>query len=83
MKWFTDVVVQELTKDTAIPLEKAEADILMIAGEDDHNWDSVRWGEVGGDGWWGGVGGLHLGYLFIEWLLGRWLGQCQMGDDDD
>ena len=34
--------MQELTEDTAIPLEKAEAEILMIAGEDDHNWDSVR-----------------------------------------
>ena len=26
----------------AIPLEKADAEILIIAGEDDHNWDSVR-----------------------------------------
>ena len=31
-----------MTKDMAIPLEKADADILIIAGEDDHNWDSVR-----------------------------------------
>ena len=36
------VMVQEVTKDNAIPLENAEAELLMIAGEDDHNSDSVR-----------------------------------------
>ena len=36
-------MLQEVNKDTAIPLEKAQAELLMIAGEDDHNWDSVRW----------------------------------------
>ena len=35
-------MLQEVNKDTAIPLEKAQAELLMIAGEDDHNWDSVR-----------------------------------------
>ena len=39
-KYFT-TMVQEVSMDTAIPLEKASAELLMIAGEDDHNWDSV------------------------------------------
>ena len=40
-KYFT-TMVQEVSMDTAIPLEKASAELLMIAGEDDHSWDSVR-----------------------------------------
>ena len=34
--------MQDVTEDTVIPLEKSKADLLMIAGEDDHNSDSVR-----------------------------------------
>ena len=41
-KLFT-TIMQEVSMDTAIPLEKASAELLMIAGEDDHSWDSVRW----------------------------------------
>ena len=33
---------QEVTKDNAIPLERAHAELLMVAGEDDWNSDSVR-----------------------------------------
>ena len=36
------VMIQEVTEDNAIPLEKADAQILMVAGEDDWNSDSVR-----------------------------------------
>jgi len=32
----------KLTDDCLIPIEKSEADILMVAGEDDHNFDSVE-----------------------------------------
>ena len=36
------LMVQEVTKESAIPVEKAEAQLLMIAGEDDWNSDGVR-----------------------------------------
>ena len=36
------LMVQEVTKDSAIPVEKADAQLLMIAGEDDWNSDGVR-----------------------------------------
>ena len=42
IKKYSTTMVQEVSMDTAIPLEKASAELLMIAGEDDHNWDSVR-----------------------------------------
>merc|ERR1712192_55848 len=41
--------IQEVTKDTAIPLEKAQAELLMIAGEDDHNWESARYAQMAED----------------------------------
>ena len=37
-----DIFVQDVTEDRVIPLEKSKADLLLIAGEDDHNSDSVR-----------------------------------------
>ena len=36
------LMVQEVTKESAIPVEKADAQLLMIAGEDDWNSDGVR-----------------------------------------
>ena len=37
----------KLSDDYLIPIEKSEADILMVAGEDDHNWESVEMAEMG------------------------------------
>ena len=51
---------KEVTKDTAIPLEKAQAELLMIAGEDDHNWESARWLQ-----W--------LGFCYSFWVVHRFL----------
>ena len=31
-----------MEEDLVIPVEKAQAEVLMIAGEEDRNWDSVR-----------------------------------------
>ena len=42
-------IMESLTKlsnDCLIPIEKSEADILMIAGEDDHNFESVEHAET-------------------------------------
>ena len=36
----------KLSSECLIPIEKSEADILMIAGEDDHLWESVQMAEV-------------------------------------
>ena len=36
----------EVTEECIIPFEKSHADILMIAGEDDHNWESAEIAEV-------------------------------------
>ena len=36
----------KLSDDCLIPIEKSEADILMIAGEDDHNFESVEHAET-------------------------------------
>merc|ERR1712130_179169 len=38
--------MEELSTDTTIPLEKAQAELLIIAGEDDHNWESVRYAQM-------------------------------------
>ena len=37
----------KVSKECLIPIEKIEADILMVAGEDDHNWESVEMAEMG------------------------------------
>ena len=36
----------KLSNDCLIPIEKSEADILMIAGEDDFNFESVEHAET-------------------------------------
>jgi hypothetical protein len=41
--------LEEVPDECRIPIEKSEADILMIAGEDDHNFESVQWAEAA---WW-------------------------------
>ena len=33
--------LQELTEDMALPLESLQAELLMVVGEDDYNFDSV------------------------------------------
>ena len=33
--------VQELSEATALPVERVQAEVLMVVGEDDHNWDSA------------------------------------------
>ena len=37
--------LEEVSEDCRIPFEKSEADILMIAGGDDHNYESAEWAE--------------------------------------
>jgi len=41
--------LEEVTKDSAIPVERAQAELLMIAGEDDWNSDSVRYAQMAAD----------------------------------
>merc|ERR1719430_1888085 len=36
----------ELTEDMALPLERLEAEVLMVVGEDDYNFDSVMNAEL-------------------------------------
>ena len=36
----------DLSDDCLIPIEKSEADILMVAGEDDCNFESVEHAEA-------------------------------------
>jgi len=36
----------DLSDESLIPIEKSEADILMVAGEDDHNFESVEHAEA-------------------------------------
>ena len=38
--------LEEVPDECRIPIEQSEADILMIAGEDDHNFESVQWAEA-------------------------------------
>ena len=36
----------KVSKECLIPIEKSEADILMVAGEDDYNFESVDHAET-------------------------------------
>ena len=36
----------DVSEEAMIPIEKSEADILMLAGEDDHNFESVEWAKT-------------------------------------
>ena len=38
--------LEEVSDECRIPMEKSEADILMLAGEDDHNFESAEWAEA-------------------------------------
>jgi len=37
--------MEEVTHHNILPVEKAEAEIVMVAGDEDHNWDSVRYAQ--------------------------------------
>ena len=36
----------DVSEECMIPIERSEADILMLAGEDDHNFESVEWAKT-------------------------------------
>ena len=66
VNWLIHGSGQEVTKDSAIPLERAQAELLMVAGEDDWNSDSVRcW-------WWFGFVNTNFELICISDMR-RWL----------
>ena len=40
------LLIQEMTDELAIPVEEVQAEILMVAGEQDHNWDSASYAQM-------------------------------------
>ena len=42
----TLLLLQDLTAELAIPVEEAQAEVLMVAGQQDHNWDSVGYARM-------------------------------------
>ena len=38
--------LEEVSDECRIPFEESDADILMIAAEDDHNFESAEWAEA-------------------------------------
>ena len=38
--------LDDVPDDCRIPIESSDADILMVAGEDDHQFESLHWAET-------------------------------------